>query len=750
MTIMFYRYKKVVLVIFLIFTGISAYYTTKLQFSFSFDQFFPKDDPDFLFYQKFIEDFETDDNFLLIGIPHAPSVFDSNFLNTVHLASTDIQSLTNVRQVRSITNLSYPVKTPFGFMTIPAVHLEEPARYGEDKKTIFEDTRIVNNLINETGDALCIFVKTTDNLGLPESIQLINSLDSVFAAKGIKEKHYLGRAYFQKELVHFQTDEIKKSTIISGILITILLWFLYRQPMAVFITLSTVGLGLVIFMGMLGMMGTQLTALSALFPILMLIVGSSDVIHIYTKYTDEMKWQSDHKQAMWNTLKHIGLATLITSLTTAFGFASLSTSKLETIREFGLQSALGVIVAYLAVLFYMVPLLLIFPIKNPENIHHGKRFWQNILEKVYRVTSRFSGRIIFTSWVMVVVLIFGISLIKTNYSIVDNLPHHSKVREDFLYFENNFGGFRPLEYAVIVHSGSSTAEDYDVVRQVNLLEEKLLTYPFVKTVLSQATVYKSLARSFGGNQSGSYVFPEDIIQFQQFQDLMKKVKSPEQKVLVSKDGTKTRISARIQDIGADRIAAFGHEVDGWINQNLDTSQISFQRTGTGFIMDKNSVYVKENLLQGLGISLVLISLLMGLMLRSLRMVIISLIPNIIPLLVTGAILGYFGIDLEAGISIVFAIIFGIAVDDTIHFLAKYKLCLSDGLDQETAIQKSIMETGKAIIFTSLVLSLGFLVMVFSYNPPTYTIGILISATLFSALICDLFLLPVLLRKWHKV
>ncbi|MBP6694160.1 MAG: MMPL family transporter [Saprospiraceae bacterium] len=745
---MFFRYKKPVLILFLLFTAICGYYATQLKFSFSFDQFFPKGDPDYNFYQSFIKDFETDDNFLLVGLPNAPTVFDSVFLQKVNKATVDIQDLKNVRQVRSLTNLNYPVKTPFGFMSIPALHTDQPSLYEEDKNVIFADKRLIHNLINEKGDALAITIKTIDNLGMEDSKNLINSLDSLFTANGLSERHYLGRAFFQKELVDFQTNEIRRSTIISGILITLFLFFLYRKPLPVFITLSTVGIGLLIFMGILSMMGKELTALSALFPVLMLIVGSSDVIHIYTKYSDELKNTYDKYQAMWVTIRQIGLATLITSLTTAFGFASLYTSKLASIQEFGLQCAIGVVIAYVVVLFYMIPLLLMVSQKRLIDPGHKGEFWDGILESIYNVTLHRSKLIMVIFSIFTIVMVVGIMNIKTNYSILDNLPKNSKVRSDFLYFEDNFGGFRPLEYAIISKKPGMDIESYEVMKAVNSLEEKLLTYPIVKTALSQATVYKSISRSYGGNQANAYTFPQDSSEFQMYKNLIRQSSAKEMAVMINSDRDKTRISARSRDIGADSIARFSEEMDTWINQNIDTSLISIRRTGTGLILDKNSIYVKDNLIQGLIISLILISLLMGLMLKSLRMLIIALIPNLIPLLVAGGILGFFNIDLEAGISIVFAIIFGIAVDDTIHFLAKYNLLLRDGLDKETAIYQTIKETGKAIIFTSLVLCLGFMVMVFSQNPPTFTIGILISITLFSALLCDLYLLPVLVRNWH--
>ena len=193
----------------------------------------------------------------------------------------------------------------------------------------------------------------------------------------------------------------------------------------------------------------------------------------------------------------------------------------------------------------------------------------------------------------------------------------------------------------------------------------------------------------------------------------------------------------------------GKELDEWVNTNLDTNLVSVKRTGTGLILDKNSEYVTLNLIQGLGLSLVIISVLMGFLFRSFKMLIVALIPNLLPLLFAAAMLGYFDIELEAGVAIMFTIIFGIAVDDTIHFLTRYKLCKDEGMPVSLAVKQTIQETGKAIIFTSIILFFGFFIMIFSVNPPTFTVGILISVTLISAVICDLLLLPALILKYLK-
>ncbi len=216
-------------------------------------------------------------------------------------------------------------------------------------------------------------------------------------------------------------------------------------------------------------------------------------------------------------------------------------------------------------------------------------------------------------------------------------------------------------------------------------------------------------------------------------------------VLVNETQDKARITSRIFDIGADTIKAFGQRTDQWILNNIDQDIIKVKRTGTGLIIDKNAEYIRHSLLTGLCMAILIVSLLMALLFRNGRMLFISIAPNLIPLLLAGALLGYLGIELEAGVSIVFAVIFGVAVDVSIHFLSKFKLARMRGLPVEEAIHLTFQETGKAIVLTSIILFFGFMVMLFSSHPPSVTIGLLISLTLLSAVASDLLLLPLLIR-----
>ena len=709
---MFLNYRKSIIATFIILALASGYYVTQLKFSFRFDQFFPIGDPDLEFYKNFTKDFEPDDNFLLIAVENNPSVFDSTFLNKFHEFGLDVRSLPFVEKVQSLTQLKYPVKTPFGISAIPFIHIDEPDKYESDKKNILSDERFVYNLIDSTGTSLVVAAKTIENIGLDESRVLTDALDSLIGSYDFKATHTLGRANFQRDLVDFQKREMLLAFLSSIILVSIFMMLIYRKPIGIFISLGSIALGLLLFMGLLGFIGAELNAVSALFPVVMLIVGSSDVIHIFSKYVDELTKGKEKLDAMRITIKEIGLATFLTSATTDIGFASLYFSKLKTIQDFGLYAAIGVLIAYITVLFFTTSVLSIFD-KNriiSESKHVSS--WTKFLDHIY-YTNLNKYRALFTiALALCVLFIFGISKISTNYNIEDNLPIGEKVTEDFKFYEKHYAGFRPLEFAIFVKD-TLRVNDYAVVKEIDKLEQKVKSTGVIKSTISLATFYRSINRMNAGNLDSAYLFPQTEEEFNVSRRMLERLSGDDATILVNKDKTKTRISSRITDIGADNIKNLGVELDTWVDNNIDTSIMDVRRTGTGLILDKNSEYVTNSLIKGLGFSIVIISLLMGFMFKSFRMVIIALIPNLLPLLFAAAILGFFSIELEAGVSIMFAIVFGIAVDDSIHFLGRYRLCLGEGLNKEDAIHKTLHDTGKAIIFTTIVLFFGFFSMIFS-------------------------------------
>jgi uncharacterized protein len=722
----------------------SGYFITKLKFTFDFEQFFPQGDPDLEVFQNFIQEFETDDNFLLVAVRREQGVFEQQFLEQFHELTLKSRELPHVLESQSLTKFSYPLRTPFAITSIPAIHIGQPERYDQDRARILQDERFVYNLINEDATALVIFIKIIDGIQLGQARELMAALDELMEQYDFEAYHYLGRPYFQKELVAMQQREITVSAIVAGILVTLIMFFIFRRPWGIAVALFSIGLGMLLFMGFLGATGRELNAMAALYPVLMIIVGTSDVIHIMSKYVDELRKGRKTEKAIVITIKEIGLATLMTSVTTAIGFATLLSSKVGPIRDFGINAAIGVLIAYLTVIFFTTAVLSWFRADQIIKLGRGQAFWEKSMSWTYEFTRRHPVRIALGSALVLLVTFWGISRITTNYSIINNMPIGKQITEDFRFFERELTGFRPLEFAVYAQNGYK-ASDFEVVSEIAKVEDYLHQSPVVQAVGSITAVYKSINQMMRNNNPDAYRLPEDKAEFERYRRLAAQVPNANLNVLLSKDETKARITSRIKDLGADTIKQFGNRLDAWVLANTDTAVVKFQRTGTGLIIDKNAEYVRRNLLEGLGMAILLVSILMALLFRNFKMLIISLVPNIFPLLLAGALLGFLGIELEAGVSIVFAVIFGIAVDDSIHFLAKYKLVRSRGNSVEDSLRTTFLETGKAITLTTVILFFGFLVMLFSIHPPSVTIGLLISLTLFSALFSDLLLMPVLIR-----
>lgn len=739
------RIRWVSIGVFTLLAGISAFYLFHLKFNFDFEQFFPKGDPDLDFFQNFVKEFESDDNFLLIAIRRDEGVFEQDFLEKFHDFSVSTRSLPHVLESQSITKMAYPVKTPFAIVTIPTIHIDQPELYDKDKEKILNDERFVHNLISEDGKSLVVILKLINSIQLDQARELMLALDELIEGYNFDNYHYLGRPNFQKELVDMQKREITVSAIVSGILVTIIMFIIFRKPWGIAVALVSIGLGMLLFMGLLGGTGRELNAMAALYPVLMIIVGTSDVIHIMSKYVDELRKGYDRRSAIITTIKEIGLATLLTSITTAVGFASLATSRIIPIRDFGLNAAIGVLVAYVTVIFFTTAVLSWFKTSQIIKLGKGQAFWERLMTFFYELTRDYPKTIAWASLGVLIICGIGISKITTNYNILSNMPIGEKITEDFHYFEENLTGFRPMEFAIMAKQDYK-ADDYPVVKEIDKIENYLRQYPSVQGIGSITTVYKTINQMHNNNRPEAYELPDSERKFKQYQRLVDKVPKLETGVLISRDEKKARISSRIMDMGADTIRNFGNRIDQWVAANTDSTIIDVKRTGTGMILDKNAQYVRRSLLLGLGMAILIVSILMALLFRDVKMLIISLVPNLFPLLLAGALLGYIGIELEAGISIVFAVIFGIAVDDTIHFLSKFKLTRDKGYSIDESLKITFLETGKAIALTTIILFFGFLVMLFSIHPPSVAVGLLISVTLFSALISDLFTIPLLI-KW---
>ncbi len=754
---------------------------SRLSFRYDFEAFFPSGDPDLAFYEEFRARFASDDNFLLIALPvedadrdgldkagtgsdlaaDAQAAADSarsgegRFWSSAYLERLDAvtrgaRGLPHVLSVQSPTSYRYAIKSPFGFVDYPAVHLDRPSRWARDSIRLIGDERVAGRLFDPQFRAGVVVLQTIDRIDLGQSRELMQSLDSLLAAEnqladGTQASHrLLGRANFQSVLVAQQQREFIWSTLVSGLLVTLVFLYLFRKPLAVGVALISVLLAMLLFLGLLGAIGRPLDFMAVLYPVLMIIVGVSDVVHIMSKYHTELRRGRSRESAMAITRREIGLATLLTSLTTAVGFLTLITSVVPPVRAFGWSAALGVLVAYITVVGFTTSLLLLLPPEKVADTGREGPFWGWFLDRFYRFGLRRQALVPIGLVAFGVFAAFGMSRISTDVSIGAGMPRGAKITEDFFWFEQHLAGFRPFEVAAIA-VGEGSIHDPQRLRAIAALEDTMRGFGTFGPPQSITALYKSLHRAENGDRTRAYRMPESDASLARYRRLLDRLPEESARSLVSEDERFARISTTVRDLGTDSIQRIVAQLNRYTQANVDSSSIRFRETGTGILFDKNNRYLRRSLIEGLSMAFVLISLLMAWLFRNLRLVLVSLLPNVVPLLAGAAALGYLGIDLDATTAIIFAISFGIAVDDTIHFLSKMRLELGRGTDLETALYRTFTETGKAIALTSVVLLSGFCILLFSATPGTNYVGLLIAVTLFAALFADLLLIPWLMR-----
>ena len=741
-----YKNKKFIVALTILVAIVSIFFATQVRFVFDFERFFPQGDDDLNYFNEFKEEFEDDDNYLLVALSDSVSVFNQKLLLTIDSFTRMSSTWDNVVNTQSITSFNYFVKFPFGGFSppYPAIKLDRPERLPRDSAKIMADERLVGNLISKNAKSTVIFIKTKNRLSLEESNVLMDNIKGFLQNVPENRYHILGRAYFQNALVKQQIHEFIYNTVFAVILVTLVLWFILRRFLGVLIAIISMGLCLLVFMGLIGIFDIELDMLSSLFPIVMIIVGVSDVVHLTSKYIDEFEKDGDRKRAIQTAVKEIGLATFLTSFTTAIGFLTLMTSKIYPVKSFGFTAAMGVITAFFVVITFTSSFLALVPGKKIIRNDTANSRWKKYLSSFYEWAKLKPKAIGIGAILYLLFCGFGINRVSTDISVYDTLPQGVKITNDFRYFEENYAGFRPLEIGLTIKD-PYRADDYSVLKEINKLETYMKSTNEIEGINSITVVYKTLNRALNGDRASSYIFPKDEFAFQKLLPYSRQLPSNELNILLNKDKDKARITSKVKDIGSEKINTLIEDINQFSNTQLDTTVVAARITGTGVIVDKNNKYLRRSLLYGLAIAFLAISIIMALLFKNIKMVVISLVPNIFPLLFGGALMGYFNIPLDAPTTIIFAISFGIAVDDTIHFLSKYKLERMKGNSLEASLKSTIVETGKAIIITSIILFFGFLILLTSKTFSVVAIGLLVSGTLLSAVLADLLLIPLLIR-----
>lgn len=744
------RFSYFAFVFIILTTGILAYYAQSIKFNYIFESFFPVGDPDLEYYQEFKQKFENDNNYLLIGIVNKPSVFTTDFLISVDRLTDSLEALPQIKSTVSITNIEQPVIGPAGLFQVPVVHPEDSSRLSADSSRVFQNNILIESIISDDGQSTALLLKHYELLDKTAADSLTMKIGQLIDQHAFQKVYMAGKLHAQGVFVSKMIKELILFTSASLVFIIVFLLLAYRTWWGVLIPLLVVMLSVIWIVGIMGAIGKSMDLLMVILPTIMFVVGMSDVVHIMTKYIEQLRLGEHKVTAIKTTFKEVGLATFLTSLTTSVGFFTLMTASIKPVQEFGIYTGLGVFIAFI-VAFTLLPssLMLLPRPKISRKSINGSR-WFKLLSSAFVTVIRKRNLVMLVNLVLIVASLYGISKIVINTYLIEDLPADDPLKEGFTFFDEHFGGSRPFEVSIEVNDTSLTVFSPEIIKEIDQVEQYLADDFGVGSIASPVTIVKSLNQALNGGASSNFTLPQSTREWKRLTRYLNRILKKEgQNQLITKDQKTGRITARIGDIGSSISLQKTDKFKTYVKENTNSKLASFIVTGTSNLIDKNNEYLAKNMFQGLGIAFAVVALIAGIMFKSLRMVFITLIPNIIPLLIVAGIMGFFGITLKLSTSIIFTIAFGIAVDDTIHFISKLKLELLKGKSLMYALKRTYLSTGKAIIVTSIILSSGFLILILSSFGGTFYTGLLISLTLALALIVDLTLLPVLILLFYK-
>ncbi len=762
------RFAWLTLTIILLLTGVFAgAIFSGLKLDYDFEKFFPKEDSETKVFFEHREQFGTDNDFVLVSLKNEKGVFNTEFLRDVERLTSDLEALDYIDEVLSPTDFKRYSRRQ-GSLTIqidtfPLLHIGDDEALKEDSVLIMQDDRYVGTFFSDKSGAISLFVKTEDYLSKEKCDKLGETIPALLESYDKYEFHYAGRSVGQSYYISLMQRDLMLFISSSIVLLIFFLIIAFKSVWGVVVPLNIVMLSNIWILGFMALIGEPVNMILTMLPTIIFVVGMSDVVHMVSKYLEELRSGNSKMNAIRVAFKEIGLATLLTSITTAIGFLTLLSSTVEPIRIFGLYTAIGVIIAFILA-FTVLPSVLIL-MGKPKAVERND-IWKSFLRKQFLWVIRHPRLTLsISAGVTLVAVLFTLQIRPNNY-LLEDLPSSNEMKSHFIFFEENFSGVRPFEMNVRLKDPNSSVFDYEVAREIDQMENYLRDTYGIGGMMSMNVLIKSANQTNNGGTKESYCFPKNEKDFKQavrpFKKVLKDYKrsltdtsvhiSEEMAAIIQFVDTSLssyRIRGRMGDLGSLKIFEMNDDLEAYYKNELDSEVFEYTLTGTAHLIDKNNAKLARNMLLGLLIAFLLVALIMGGLFRSVKMMLISLVPNIIPLIIISGILGATGTDLKVSISIIFTIAFGICVDDTIHFMSKLKIERMKGLSMIYSLKRAYMSTGRAIIITSLILCSGFLMLVFSEFLGTFYVGYLISITLFIAVVADLYLLPALIILTEK-
>ncbi len=529
--------------------------------------------------------------------------------------------------------------------------------------------------------------------------------------------------------------------------VTAFIFFLFfRSLRATIIAMSVVSIGVVWAFGIIGTFQYQLTVLTALIPPLIIVIGVPNAIFLINKYQQEIKNHGNQAKSLQRVITKIGSATLMTNLTTASGFATFIFTKSRLLKEFGIIASINIMALFVLSLL-LIPIIYSFlPIPQDKHLKHLEKKWMGkIVKFLERIVRHHRFAVYATTLMLVIFSMIGVYMIHVSGSLIDDMPKNKPFFKDIVFFEKEFGGIMPLEILIDTKKRNGVS-NLATLKRMEKLDETIDEIPQLSKSISILNLVKYSKQAFYNGNPKYYKLP--TAQEKNFILSYTKNSNTNSDLLknfVDSTGRYARMTTFMKDIGTNKMEMIEDRLKERVAKVFPKNRYKVTFTGKALLFLKGTKYLTKNLVISLSLAILLIAIFMASIFRSFKMIIISIIPNMLPLLITAGIMGYIGVAIKPSTILVFSIAFGISVDDTIHFLVKYRQELqANNWHIKKSVYKALRETGVSMFYTSIVLFFGFLVFTASSFGGTKALGGLVSITLLFAMVSNLVLLPSLL------
>ncbi|MFS4455923.1 efflux RND transporter permease subunit [Maribacter sp. 2304DJ31-5] len=731
-----------------------------MRFSSSQANLLPDGHPVNVEYQEFLKQFGEEGNTVVFAIRDSALFLPDNF-NRWNKLSKQLGAFPEVDFVLSTDNLQELIKDneKQEFVLRPLIREKLSTQKEIDSITdhLFNDLPFYENLIYNRGSSTVRTVMYLDkdivNTTVRKDFILkdMTRLVEDFEKETGLDVRISGMPYVRTLNSQNIIDEIGKFILAALVVTSLIFFFFFRSIRATFISMCVVIIGVMWAFGILGLLQYEITVLTALIPPLIIVIGIPNCIFLINKYQQEVKKHGNQALSLQRVISKIGNATLMTNMTTASGFATFIITDSKLLKEFGIVASINIIGIFILSLL-IIPIIYSFlSLPKTRHLKHlNKRWidafvnWMETIVRERRIT------VYIVSVALLVISIIGIYQINISGSPIEDMPKKAEFFKDIRFFEEEFDGIMPVEIIVDTKNPKGVLKPANLKR-INQLGEVVNEVPELSKPVSVVNLVKYSKQAFYNGLPKYYQLPTS--QENNFiMDVARKSADNGNllKSFVDSTGQIARMTTFMRDVKTDRMEEIEERLLENIAKIFPKERFRVYMTGSALLFLKGTKYLVKNLILSLALAIGLIALFMAYLFRSFRMIIISLIPNLLPLVITAGIMGFVGVPIKPSTILVFSIAFGISVDDTIHFLAKYRQELTASKWKiEKSVYAALRETGVSMFYTSIVLFFGFSVFVISNFGGTVALGSLVSATLLFAMLANLILLPSLLLSLEK-